>query len=501
MKLRQQLSILLLAFFTIINVNAQIKLANIFTDNMVLQQNEKVKIWGTAQAGDFVTIEASWNKSVNATANEKGEWETSLKTPKAGNGKYQLTVTSGKDTISLKNIVTGEVWFCSGQSNMALKLPRSKGYKNDSILANNSQIRLYNNSKNGWQESTFDVAKQFSAVGFYFGLNIHKKLDVPVGLILSAVGGSPISSYIPLETLQSDPKLSVVIDRRNQWLKDYKAKDSLEYYTKLNEWEVNGKRKSEKPVFPRSVYSIERYHHQRGILFKDEVSLFIPYTIKGVIWYQGESNMEWPYEYEDLLSSLITSWREVWGQGDFPFYYVQIPPYNYGVQYGIDKGINAPILREAQNRTLKIKNTAMAGTMDVGNPKNVHPNLKKPIGERLAYIALAKTYGYKNIAYSGPRYKSCSVVNHEVSVEFDCAKNGLVAKDGEALWFELAGPDGVFYPAEVELKGSMAIVSCEAVPEPQSIRYAWLAGCVTNVFNTEGLPAIPFMVDQIEKRK
>lgn len=491
---------LAVAFMAITNVNAQIKLAAIFTDNMVLQQNQKVKIWGTAEAGEVIRIKASWNKTAKTKANENGEWEASLKTPIAGNGTYQLTVASKKDTVSLKNVLTGEVWFCSGQSNMKFNLSRSRGSKNDSLLTSNNQIRLYSDAKKGWQESTFKIASRFSAVGFYFGLNIHQKLDVPVGLILSAVGGSPVSSYIPLKTLENDPKLSVVIDRRNQWLVDYKAKDSLKYYTQLNEWEVNDKNGDE-PLMPRSVYSIKRYHHQRGILFKDEVSLFIPYTIKGVIWYQGESNMEWPTEYEDLFSSLITSWRQAWGQGNFPFYYVQIPPYNYPRKYGIDKGLNAPILREAQYRTLKLTSTGMAGTMDVGDPNNVHPKIKKPIGERLAYIALAKSYGYKEVAYSGPTYKSCSVLNNKVVVEFDHAKNGMVAKDGEAMWFELAGADGVFHSANAKLKGNKAIVSSKAVSVPRSIRYAWLAGAVTNVFNAEGLPAIPFLVNPIEKGK
>ena len=351
---RFKFTMLAVVFTAIINVDAQIKLADIFTDNMVLQQDQNVKIWGTANVGESVNIEASWNKTSKTTANENGEWEATIKTPKAGKGTYQLIIVSNNDTVSLKNVVTGEVWFCSGQSNMKFNLARSKGSKNDSLLANNHQIRLYSDAKKGWQESTFKVASRFSAVGFYFGLNIHKKLDVSVGLILSAVGGSPVSSYIPLETLKSDPKLSVVIDRRNRWLIDYRARDSLEYYSQLSEWEANGK-KGKGPVMPRSVYSIKRYHHQRGILFKDEVRLFIPYTIKGVVWYQGESNMEWPHEYEDLFTSLITSWRQAWGQGDFPFYFVQIPPYNYPAKYGIDKGLNAPVFREAQYRALKLK--------------------------------------------------------------------------------------------------------------------------------------------------
>lgn len=488
---------LLIAFLTITNLHAQIKLARIFSDNMVLQQDEKVKIWGTANVGASVKIEASWNGKAKATASNKGEWETYIKTPKAGNRSYQLTIISNNDTVSLTNVVTGEVWFCSGQSNMAFKLYRSKGVEKDTLLANNSQIRLYTSSKIGWEESTYKIASQFSAVGFYFGLNIFQKLNVPVGLISASVGGSPVEAWVPLETMQNDPELKVTVDRWGKWLSDYKTKDSTNYYTHYNQWEANSKN-GEEPLMPRSVYSIPRYHHERGILYKDKVQPIIPYAIKGVVWYQGEGNMEWPNEYEALFSNLITSWRTTWGQGDFPFYFVQIPAYDYPMKFGVNKSLNAPFLREAQYRTLKLKNTGMAGTMDIGNPENVHPKLKKPIGERLAYIALSKTYGFKGIEYSGPTYKKCSVVNDKVTVEFDHAKNGLVANNGAALWFELAGTNGVFHPAKAKLKGNKAIVSSNSVSNPTSIRYAWRAGAVTNVFNTEGLPAIPFLVDVMD---
>ena len=237
-----------------------------------------------------------------------------------------------------------------------------------------------------------------------------------------------------------------------------------------------------------------------GILFKDNVQPFIPFAIKGVIWYQGESNMEWPNEYEHLFSSLITSWREAWGQGDFPFYFVQIPPYNYPTKYGVNRSLNAPILREAQNRTQKLKNSGMVCTMDVGNPTNIHPTIKKPIGERLALIALAKTYGFKDIEYSGPTFKRYSVSGNKVTIEFDHTAKGLVARDGAAKWFELAGTDGIYHPATAEFKGPKAIVSSEAVSVPAKIRYAWLAGAVTNVFNTEGLPAVPFLVDNMGEK-
>ena len=273
------------------SLHAQVKLASIFSDNMVLQQNQQVKIWGTAPAGNPVTVKASWNETVSTRANDKGQWEAYLTTPQAGVNSYELSIVSSKNTVTLKNVVTGEVWFCSGQSNMNFQLRRSKGVQQDTMLANNPLIRLFRSGKTGWQVSTYDIAKDFSAVGFYFGLSIHQKLNVPVGLIQSTVGGSPAEAWTPLETLQNDPTLKVVVDRWNQWLADYNATDSSAYNAALKQWEANGKRGIE-PLMPRSVYSIKRYHHQRGILFKDKVVPLIPFAIKGVIWYQGESNVE-----------------------------------------------------------------------------------------------------------------------------------------------------------------------------------------------------------------
>lgn len=480
-------------------VQAQVTLPGIFSDNMVLQQNQEVRFWGTAPAGEPVTLETSWNETVETTANDTGRWEAYLTTPKAGTNAYQLSIAGSRDTVVLKNVVAGEVWFCSGQSNMRFQLRRSEGVEQDMARANNPQIRLFSNSKTGWEQSTAEIAAEFSAVGFYFGLSLHQALDVPVGLILAAVGGSPAEAWTPLETLQNDPDLKTVIDRWEQWLTDYEATDSSAYDSLLKKWESSGK-KGEEPLMPRSVYSIKRYHHQPGILFRDKVQPFIPYALKGVVWYQGESNMEWPDEYERLFSGLITSWRSAWGQGDLPFYFVQIPPYNYSTRHGVDRSANAPILREAQYRTLKLANTGMAGSMDVGDPTNVHPVVKKPIGERLARIALAQTYGFEDIEYAGPTFKRCSVSDGRVMVDFDHAANGLVARDGPARWFELAGADGVYYPAVAELNGHRAVVSSDLVPEPVKVRYAWKAGAVTNLFNEEGLPAVPFSVDAISEQ-
>ena len=478
------------------SLHAQVKLASIFSDNMVLQQNQQVKIWGTAPAGRPVTVKASWNETVSTRTNDEGQWEACLTTPKAGLNSYELSVVSNQNTVTLKNVVTGEVWFCSGQSNMNFQLRRSKGVQQDTMLANDPQIRLFRSGKTGWQVSTYDIAKDFSAVGFYFGLAIRQKLNVPVGLIQSTVGGSPAEAWTPLETLQNDPTLKVVVDRWNQWLADYNATDASAYDAALRQWEAKRKRDAE-PLIPRSVYSIKRYHHQRGILFRDKVEPFIPFAIKGVIWYQGEGNVEWGHEYEHLFSSLITAWRSAWGQGDFPFFFVQIPPYNYPDRFGKNRSLQTPILREGQNRAQALPNTGMVCTMDIGDPNNVHPNIKKPVGERLALIALAKTYGFNTIEYSGPTFRRCSVSDAVVTIEFDHTAQGLVARDGPAKWFELAGPDGVFHPATTDLEGHKAIVSSDSVTEPTKIRYAWLSASMTNLFNSEGLPAVPFLVDTI----
>ena len=489
-----KLTILLLLCSAQAALHAEVKFAGIFSDHMVLQQDQDVPIWGTADAGTSVTVKASWNEHITITADDKGQWKTILKTPKAGTSTYQLSVANKDDTVTLKDVVTGEVWFCSGQSNMRFQLRRSKGIEQDIPLANNPQIRLFQSSKSGWQISTYDLAKDFSAVGYYFGLSIHQKLSVPVGLIQSAVGGSPAEAWTPLEALQSEPALKVVLDRWQQWQSDYDSHDKQTHDAALKQWEENDK-KGEEPLMPRSVYSIKRYHHQRGILFKDKVKPFIPFAIKGVIWYQGEGNMEWPDEYEALFSSLITSWRRAWGQGAFPFYYVQIPPYDYPSRYGRNRALGVPILREGQNRLQRLENTGMACTMDVGDPTNVHPNQKKPVGLRLARIALNKTYGFDEIQYVGPTFKQASVSGQQVVVEFDHARKGLVSREGSAKWFELAGADGVYYPATAELSDTKAVLSCDKVSKPVKLRYAWLAAAVTNLYNSEGLPAIPFQAD------
>ena len=494
MKQLLTLSILLLICSVPMGLRAEVGFAGVFSDHMVLQQDRDVPIWGTAEAGAPVTLKASWTDAMTVTANDKGDWRTILRTPRAGAGTYELSVASKGNTVTLKDVVTGEVWFCSGQSNMRFQLRRSKGIEQDVPLANNPQIRLFQSSKSGWQTSTYDLAKDFSAVGFYFGLSIHQKLNVPVGLIHSSVGGSPAEAWTPLEALQSEPALKVVLDRWEQWQSDYDNHDKQAYDAALKLWEENGK-KGEEPLIPRSVYSIKRYHHQRGILFKDKVEPFIPFAIKGVIWYQGEGNMEWPDEYETLFSSLITSWRKVWGQGAFPFYYVQIPPYDYPPRYGLNRAPGVPILREGQNRLQRLENTGMAGTMDVGDPTNVHPNQKKPIGLRLARIALNKTYGFDEIEYVGPTFKHASVSGQQVVVEFDHTIKGLISRDGPAKWFELAGADDVYYPATAKLTGTKAVLSCDKVSKPVKLRYAWMAAEVTNLYNSEGLPAIPFQVD------
>ncbi len=475
---------------------AAIALAGVFSDHMVLQQDQLIPVWGTAEAGAAVSVTASWDDAVCSTvADRAGRWKVFLTTPKGGAASYQLVVVSNGDSVTLKDVVAGEVWFCAGQSNMHFQLRRSSGVEQDVALAENPQIRLFQSAKSGWQTSTYETAKDFSAVGFYFGESIHQKLKVPVGLIQSAVGGSPAEAWTPLETLQSEPALQVVLDRWDQWQADYDDHDRQAYDAAVKEWEEQGKPKNKKPAMPRSVFSIKRYHHQRGILFKDNVKPFIPYAIKGVIWYQGESNVEWPNEYEPLFSSLITSWRTAWGQGNFPFYYVQIPAYEYPPEFGVIRAPGVPILREGQNRLQRLENTGMAGTMDLGDPKNVHPNRKKPIGLRLARIALNKTYGFSEIEYAGPVFKQCAASGRQIVVEFSHAGNGLISRGGPAKWFEAAGADGVFYPAAAELKGSKAVLTCNQVSKPVKLRYAWRADAVTNLFNSEGLPAVPFEVE------
>jgi sialate O-acetylesterase len=491
---------------------AQVRLNNLFTDNMVLQQQSSVPVWGWAQPGEKVVVKVSWTPQaqVAATADQNGKWKVLISTPQAG-GPYTFTVKGKDDLLTVKNVMAGEVWLCSGQSNMWLPLRRCDDAQAEIQKADYPNIRFFTvgqvtsdtpqeNCSGKWEVCSPDTAKEFSATAYYFGRELHMKLNVPVGLIHASWGGAPADSWTSEKTLRSDPQLTKIFTVWKGWEDAYETVNK-EYEIKIEQWR-NAKKKNQEgselvkePDVPDAVYNITRPYRKPAVLYNAMICPLIPYTIKGAIWNQGSANRERAYQYDRLFASMIRNWRSDWGLGDFPFYFVQLAPFNYST-----KPFGAAEIREAQLKTHKmVDNTGIVVTMDAGDPNDIHPTKKKIVGVRLSLWALAKTYGFKEVLYSGPVYKSMKIDQDKVSLSFDFTGSGLSAKDGPLTHFVIAGEDRVFFPAAAEIDGNNIIISSGDVKKPAAVRYAWTAGEIPNLFNKEGFPASPFRTDDWPK--
>ncbi len=447
---------------------SRIQLPALFSDNMVLQRSFEAPFWGWADAGETIIVKGSWNNTVIKTVtNDNGEWMLRLPTPEAG-GPYFVTVND--DT--LKNVMIGEVWICSGQSNMqyALNETQDSATKAEIKNANFPLLRLFYVARDNadepnkdcygrWEECTPESVETFSAVAYYFGKEILQKLRVPVGLIHVSWGGSSAQAWVNYNILETTPEGKYYIEK-------YRERVA-----------------ATKPGYnPRSQQS-------PASLYNGMLKPLIPYGIRGAIWYQGEANTREHALYTNLMNTMITDWRGEWGEGDFPFYFVQIAPFNYE-----DKFIGAA-LRDAQRSTLAIPNTGMAVTLDIGNPADIHPKNKKDVGHRLALWARAKTYGEDDLVYSGPLYRSMKSEKNKIRLYFDHTGNGLVCRGKQLTCFEIAGEDRVFHPAIAEIDGNTLLVSSKMVKNPVAVRFAFHNGDEPNFFNSEGLPASTFRTD------
>lgn len=665
-----------LVLFTIL-ISAQqkniIEIPAIFSDNMVLQQNSEANFWGKAKANVKINVTGSWGNTVNAIVQPNGLFRAKLKTPSAG-GPYQVYLQIGDTTIIYKNVMIGEVWICSGQSNMEMPLmgwpPNDliAGSEQEIKNADNFDIRLFTVSRSvsnvqefncagSWDEMTSQSAASFSATAYFFGKKLYEELKVPIGLIHSSWGGTPVEAWTSSEFLKSVGSFDQILsDLKNseaelkvykEWLSAHRIIDlrnnkselrwenlsfddekcsSPEYddanWKEINlptGWEstevgnidgviwfrkkitvpdswknqelilslgpiddmdrtyVNGKLVGsyEKDGFwqKERVYNVSKeliqsneltiavrvidnqgggglygkkeqvnihpinsneiislavswkylpvaeYRESKFYVFGSEksdyyskpelkiefsaytpTSLFnamihplVTYNLRGAIWYQGEANTGNPKQYLTLFPLMIKNWREVWQLGDFPFYYVQIAPYNYG------ELIHSELLRESQLKSLSVPNTGMAVTLDIGNPNNIHPGNKKDVGERLAFWALAKTYG-KKVNFSGPVYKSMKVQHNKISLSFDYAKTGLIIKElnGENN-FQIAGNDKIFENAKVKVEKNKLIIFNEEVTNPVAVRYAFTNISEATLFNKDGFPASSFRTDDWEQ--
>ncbi|MBU0754988.1 MAG: chitobiase/beta-hexosaminidase C-terminal domain-containing protein, partial [Planctomycetes bacterium] len=448
-------------------LQAQVELPSLFSDHMVLQQQFEAPIWGWAPPGTRVIIKASWGKEpVVATADEKGRWKTALATPEAG-GPYDLSIND----IELKDVMIGEVWIGSGQSNMEWPLKLSDHAEEELGAADLPMIRLFTvarefsdepgkNCHGRWEVCDQKSAPDFSAVAYYFGKELHQALGVPVGLIHSSWGGTPVEAWMREEVLQSDDRFDPVLRR-------FREKIS----------------KAAPGVRPRGP-------NDPSGLFNAMIAPLIPFALRGVIWYQGEANVEEAGLYEALFPAMIRNWRNDWDQGAFSFYYVQIAPFEY------DLPLAGAALRDAQRKTLsKVPDTGMAVTMDIGDPRDIHPRNKKEVGKRLACWALAKDYGRDDLVYSGPLYRSMRVEGEKIRLFFDHIGSGLKVRGERLTHFEISAQDQHFVPAEALIENDSIVVSSEVVQAPVAVRYAFQNESEPNLFNQEGLPASSFRTD------
>ncbi|MGD2175303.1 MAG: sialate O-acetylesterase [Candidatus Brocadiaceae bacterium] len=482
---------------------AELKLPAVISDGMVLQRDMRVPIWGTADPGQQVTVTVR-DQRISATAGPDGRWVLQLKPLKPG-GPFSMTV-SGGNIITVSDVLVGDVWVCSGQSNMAWALQNTTNAQQDIAAANHPRIRLFkvknvvgdkplHDTEATWQASTPETARAFSAVGYFFGRDLHRELHVPIGLIGTYWGGTPAEAWTSRATLEANPELHAPLDRWDEVLANY-PKAKANYDQRLAQWQENapklraeGKPVPRRPRAPRGPGS----PHAPGGLFNGMISPLLPYAIKGAIWYQGESNAGRAYQYRKIFPAMIRDWRRNWGQGAFPFMWVQLPNFR---EYKAEPGDSDwAELREAQLMTLALPNTAMAIIIELGEARDIHPKNKAPVGRRLALAALGTVYG-EDIVHSGPIYKSMTVEGRRARLRFRHIGGGLVAKGGPRLrGFTVAAADRTFYHASAHIDGNTVVVSSAAVRNPVAVRYAWADNPVCNLYNAAGLPAAPFRTD------
>ena len=489
-------SLAILASFTL---TAQIKLPAIISDGMVLQQNSNVALWGWAAPGEKVTITNSWNrKATTVTADASGKWITYVSTTKAG-GPYKLSFKASNQ-IDVSNILLGEVWLASGQSNMEFFVgktpnPSYTGIHNyDEVIkdAEHPDIRQIDvpnkvadspqaDFKGVWKICSAKTIDTFSAVAFFFAREINKATGFPVGIINATWGGTPAESWTKREVLQGDKDFVPILERYQKALEVFPTENE-KFRQALDKWRADtSKNKGAAPRGP-----VGPNHNQSPFkLYNGMIVPVEPYTVRGFIWYQGESNADRAYQYRRLFPAMIAAWRSDWKNNKLPFYFVQISPH---------RSQNAEI-RDAQLYTYRtVANTGMAVTTDNGDSLDIHPRNKELVGKRLALWALYNDYGKKDVVVSGPLYKSMKIEGAKIRISFDFDK-GLVAKDGALREFTIAGDDQNFIPAQAQIEGATVVVWSDAVKSPKAVRFAWRNIPKPNLYNGAGLPASPFRTD------
>lgn len=442
---------------------AQFRLPSVIGNNMVLQQQSSVALWGWGNPSQKIVITTSWNNKTDSVITTRdAKWKMMVQTPAAG-GPYTVTIKADKENITLNNVYIGEVWVCSGQSNMEY----NSFYKGSTDIQRefknpaNNNIHLFReprytamypqeDCKGEWTVADSSSLKSFSEVAYFFGKKLNSETKVPIGLIEAAWGGTPAETWTPAEVVNSDEEL----------------KESAHKQTPSNGW----------PYWP-------------GYTFNAMIAPITPYKIAGALWYQGEGNTSAPNTYAKLLTSMIQSWRMAWDK-NFPFYLVQIAPFTYGTKYV------GSLIQEQQAKVLALEGTGMVVTTDlVPDTTDIHPPFKKAVGDRLAALALAKTYHRGGTEYASPMYKSLSVESNKATITFDNAENGLMTKGNTVTELYIAGNDKIFYPAEAKINGNKLTVWSDKVKQPVAVRFGFNNAAIGNLFSKNGLPVAPFRTD------
>lgn len=465
--------ILLVLFVFGYTLHAKPLLPEVLSDGMVLQQSSLVNIWGKTEPGKTVDVKPSWSESpTRVTANSEGDWTATIETPEASFTSHTLTISDGEEVV-LSDVLIGEVWLASGQSNMEMPL---RGFHNNPILGSNETIAFsgqypairfvtiprvqsfeVQSSVDGrWQKCNPSTVASFSATGFFFAEALQRALNVPVGIIVSAWGGSRVEGWISREILEKYSDVN------------------------LDEVAINELNPASRPL----------------LMYNAMIYPLANYTVKGFIWYQGESNVGAHQVYAERLNDMVSLWREQWNNPELPFYYVEIAPFQYG------EGDWAAYVREAQFKAQAIiSHSGMISTNDLVEPHevfNIHPRNKTDVGKRLAFMALNKTYGFEQVAAHGPEYQSMEINDGKAILSFDHAREGFNRTDG-IVGFEIADTDGIFFPAEAVVRNGKVEVSREGIDNPVAVRYCFRNFQVGNLAGIRELPVVPFRTDSFEK--
>ncbi len=490
------------------NAFADVKLPGLFTDHIVLQRDKPIPVWGWAATGEKITVTLA-GESSSVTCDASGKWTTSLPARAAG-GPHELKIV-GNNTITLKDVLIGEVWLCSGQQNMEWWLRDSHDARAEAAAADHPKIRWFtvqrtaqdvpaDNVTGVWTVCHPNSAHAITAVGYFFARDIQESLNVPVGLINASWGGSAAEAWTTKESLLADPDLKPIIDRttaeRILWaaeMKQVKAETEA-WFDEVEKAKADGRPYPPLPTLKRQIRNPLQSTDAASCMYNGMIVPLAQVPFRGVLWYQGESNSSRAHQYTKLLPALINDWRQTFAQPDLPFFIVQLASYHAPMAVPADS--DWAELREAQLKSLAIPHTALAVTIDIGDADRIEPKNKQDVGHRLALLARGNVYG-ETLVSTGPIYDSIKIDGAKIFLHFKNASSPLATRGNEALKsFAIAGDDKTFVWADAKIDGDTVVVSSETVPHPVAVRYAWAdnpQGC--NLCNTQRLPASPFRTD------